>query len=130
MLRHHNFIVTASVLFRNPGSFNIPDWLLSLPYGDLGLYKVLSNSNNFYGLKDVTSVYRVHDGGAYSGIDKLSSRKTYYTFYKQIYPYLNTEEREVSRVKMRGLRKEISKLRFPKTPFYRMLYYFYLELKG
>lgn len=130
LLRYNNFITTASVVFRRPDNFNVPRWFLKLPYGDMGLYKLLSNSGSFYGLKDLTSVYRVHDKGIYSGINIIKSRKIYYSFYKLIYPHLSDEEQAISKNKMRLLKKEIAILRFPKRVIFQKLYFIYLSIKG
>lgn len=130
LLRYNNFITTASVVFRRPNNFNVPNWFLKLPYGDMGLYKLLSNSGSFYGLKDITSVYRVHDKGIYSGINIIKSRKIYYSFYKLIYSHLSEEEQSISKNKMRFLKKEIATLRFPKRVIFQKLYFIYLIVKG
>jgi glycosyltransferase involved in cell wall biosynthesis len=130
LLRHNNFITTASVVFRRPNKFNIPQWFLKVPYGDMGLYKLLSNSDSFYGLKVTTSVYRVHDKGVYSGMNLINSRKIYYSFYKLIFPYLSQEEQVISKIKMRLLKKEIATLRFPKRVIFQKLYFIYLIVYG
>ncbi|RYH72787.1 glycosyltransferase [Flavobacteriaceae bacterium 144Ye] len=122
LLKHHNFIVTASVVFRKPEHFVIPDWFCQLPYGDMGLYKLLSTQDDFYGIADSTVVYRVHGSGIYSGVGKLTSRKLYYRFYKIIYPYLTREEQIVSKQKMLELTAEIGRLRFKGQPFKQRLY--------
>lgn len=122
LLKHHNFIVTASVVFRKPERFVFPDWFYQLPYGDMGLYKLLSTQDDFYGIADSTVVYRVHGSGIYSGVGKLTSRKLYYRFYKIIYPYLTREEQIVSKQKMLELTAEIGRLRFKGQPFKQRLY--------
>ncbi|MFT6127580.1 MAG: glycosyltransferase involved in cell wall biosynthesis [Flavobacteriaceae bacterium] len=130
LLQYNNFITTASVVFRRPNNFNIPQWFLKVPYGDMGLYKLLSNSDSFYGLKATTSVYRVHDKGVYSGMNLINSRKIYYSFYKRIYTHLNKVEKVISKRKMRLLRKEIATLRFPKHVIFQKLYFIYLSVKA
>ncbi|WP_274475888.1 glycosyltransferase family 2 protein [Mangrovimonas aestuarii] len=122
LLEYNNFIATASVLFRRPTNLEFPDWFYSLPYGDMGLYKLLANGDSFYGLRDVMAVYRVHDQGMYSGLGRLQSRKIYYQFYRSIFPFLNKNEKEVSILKMKALRKEIAILKFRRNLFLGKVY--------
>lgn len=127
LLRHYNFIGTAGVLFRKPKFFNFPQWFLSIPFGDLGLYKIVLGDKKIGCINDVMSVYRIHDKGAYSGLGEIREKKVYLNFYNVIYNFLNEEEKQVVQSKRSLLRSEIMKLRFPKSKFLQQIYSIYLQ---
>ncbi|MCR9183625.1 MAG: glycosyltransferase [Flavobacteriaceae bacterium] len=129
LLRHYNFISTASVVFRKPEAFNIPKWFYELPFGDLGLYKVITGKNKIQCINEVMSVYRLHSQGIYSGITKLNANKNYLRFYKIILPILNNEEQKVVKYKMNLLIKSISTQKFTGNLLMKKAYNLYLRLK-
>ncbi len=95
LLKNYNFITTASVVFRKPENFLIPDWFHKLPFGDLGLYKIVLENKMIKCLDDVMSVYRLHSDGMWSKLDKKDEVDMYLKFYKLIYPILSLEEQLV-----------------------------------
>lgn len=125
LLKTNNFIVSASVLFKKPNSFVFPKWFTNIPFGDLALYKLVSQFGKFYCINEEMAVYRIHDQGIYSGITKLKARKNYLKFYELIYPHLNREEKAVSKSKMQALSMEIGRLRFPKVLVYNKIYAYF-----
>ncbi|MEX0996571.1 MAG: glycosyltransferase [Flavobacteriaceae bacterium] len=129
LLRHYNFISTASVVFRKPEAFNIPKWFYELPFGDLGLYKVIAGKNKIQCINEVMSVYRLHSQGIYSGITKLNANKNYLKFYKIILPILNNEEQKVVKYKMNLLINSISTQKFTGNLLMKKAYNMYLRLK-
>ncbi|TYA56642.1 glycosyltransferase family 2 protein [Formosa maritima] len=130
LLKHYNFIATASVIFRKPQDLEFPAWFTKLPFGDLGLYKLVSKNYKIQCLDEVMCVYRVHDKGIYSGLETLKALQIYLNFYKVIFPVLNLEEKEIVRIKIREVTYKISKLKFPKTPLLKKLYNRYLRFKS
>jgi len=130
LLKQYNFITTASVLFRKPEKFDIPDWYFKLPFGDLGLYKLISSHNKkLYCLNEVMSVYRIHNDGMWSGLNELDAQKKYLSFYNNIYIALNAEEKKVVKQKRKDVQLKISKLKFPGNQFFEKIYLGYLSLK-
>jgi len=129
LLKHYNFITTASVVFRKPNPFVLPNWFHKVIFGDLGLYKLVSNEKKIGCINEKMSVYRVHDKGLYSGISEFKAKQNYYSFYRSIFPVLNSEEQYVARKKMKGVLKTMSKLKFPKSRLLQKFYYIYHNLK-
>ncbi|MDO6597682.1 glycosyltransferase [Oceanihabitans sp. 2_MG-2023] len=127
LLKHYNFITTASVVFRKPEKLEFPKWFYRVPFGDLSLYKLLSKEADIMCINQVMSVYRKHEKGAYSGIDKLKVKQNFLKFYTIIYPFLNKKEQEVVIAKKRSTQINISKLKFPNKPFLRKAYIMYLR---
>ncbi|UOQ67735.1 glycosyltransferase family 2 protein [Hymenobacter volaticus] len=73
-----NPVASLSVVHRNIPIDDLPTWVFSLPYPDLGLYFVFCRYGKAKYFRDVMGAYRVHDGGAYSG------QSDYYNFTKVI----------------------------------------------
>lgn len=128
LIRHFNFIATASVVFRKPRELEFPSWFCDAVFGDLTLYKLVSNGNDFYCLNKCMAVYRVHEKGLYSGISRQSARLNYIQFLKIIFPYLNHLEKYEAKIKIKAIRNELCKLRFPNRWLLQRVYYIYLIL--
>ncbi|SDH86861.1 MULTISPECIES: glycosyltransferase family 2 protein [Winogradskyella] len=129
LLKHYNFIATCSVAFRKPLHFEFPNWFHKLPFGDLGIYKLVSEDKDIQCIDEVMSVYRIHDNGVYSGISALKKQQNYLNFYKAIFPALNSEEKQIASLKIKEVTYRISKLKFPNRPWFQKFYNRYLHLK-
>lgn len=129
LLRNYNFITTASVLYRKPNKFEIPNWFLTSPFGDLSLYKIITEGKSIQCLNEIMSVYRVHDQGLYSGLSKLNALNNYFNFYNLIYKALSKEEKKVLILKRKEVVFKISKLKFSKK-WQQKVYSIYLLLKA
>lgn len=129
LLKHYNFIATCSVVFRKPLHFEFPNWFHKLPFGDLGIYKLVSEDKDIQCIDEVMSVYRIHDNGVYSGISALKKQQNYLNFYKAIFPALNSEEKQITSLKIKEVTYRISKLKFPNRPWFQKFYNRYLHLK-
>jgi glycosyltransferase involved in cell wall biosynthesis len=125
LLEHYNFMLTASVLFRRPNNFTIPKWLKKLPFGDLGLYKLVSNGKKIKCLDENMSVYRIHCNGAWSGLDRIKASNMFLNFYQEILPHLNLEEKEIVNLKIKEVLLDILKLRFPQQLWIQKVFWFY-----
>ena len=118
LLKNYNFITTASVVFRKPENFSIPDWFKNLPFGDLGLYKLILNGKKIKCLEDVMSVYRLHSNGMWSKLKKTNEDDLYLKFYRVIFPVLSIEEQIVVNSKISTIlkrnkkEKDSSKIRY------------------
>lgn len=88
LLRQGNVVVTLSVLFRNDLG-PLPDWFYELPYPDLALYfLLLMHGGAGHYLPANMGVYRLHQGGWFSG---MSSQRRYHygtRFLEEINPHL------------------------------------------
>lgn len=129
LLRHYNFITTASVVFRKPEKFYSPDWYFSLPFGDLGMYKLFLNKKKIYCLKDIMSVYRIHEKGVWSSLGEIKGHENYLRFYQNIYQALNIEEKKVVKKKAKEVQLKIAKLKFPRNRLFEKIYLCNLFLK-
>jgi glycosyltransferase involved in cell wall biosynthesis len=72
ILRAGFFIPTASYFFRSRLYSELPNWLFTLPMGDMPLHILLSQHGLLGCIDEVMSVYRIHAGGYASGGSKQS----------------------------------------------------------
>ena len=129
LIKHYNFIATCSVVFRKPISFEFPTWFYKLPFGDLGIYKLVSENKEIQCIDEVMSVYRIHDNGVYSGLNALKTEQNYLNFFRTIFPALNMEEKQIVSLKIKEVTYRISKLKYPNRPWFQKFYNRYLRLK-
>lgn len=106
LLNHHNFITTASVVYRN--KITIPEWFFNLPYGDLGLYGIISKKSKLKCLTDITTTYRIHEQGLWSKTNNKEKTFNILKFNKIIYTILTNEQRKTIQTKQLTLIKNIS----------------------
>ncbi len=114
LLQYHNFITTASVVFRRPEPFEFPEWFKQVPFGDLGIYKIVVQDQKIGLIEEVMSVYRIHDQGIYS---KLSERKkaiNYLLFYAAIFSTLNPIEKDIVIQKQKKVIDFLAEDRYPR----------------
>ena len=128
LINHYNFIATASVLLRKPKTFELPDWFYKVTFGDLGLYKIVAKDKSIQCLDEVMCVYRVHDKGIWSGLNELKAKKNYISFYRLIFPELNTNEKSIATSKIKMACYKMGRLKFPKHRLLQKIYYMYLRL--
>lgn len=122
LLRYYNFITTASVLFRKPDNFFFPKWFAEIPFGDMGLYFLVSRGKKIKCLNEIMSVYRIHSQGIFQINSSLKRKTQHLQFYKLIHSSLTIEEQEISTLKIRGYIKEIASLKFPQSRFMQFIY--------
>lgn len=129
LIRHHNFISTASVMFKKPEPLIFPDWIIKVPFGDLALYKIVSNNKKIQCINEVMSVYRIHDSGVWSGINAKKSAEQYLTFYLAIFLALTSEEKKEAKKKIRSLLRKLASLSVPNNKYIAKLYFINLLIK-
>jgi glycosyltransferase involved in cell wall biosynthesis len=61
-----NSINSQTILFEKSLVQNRIDWISKLKIGDWAVSLIITNQKPYYRLKDITAVYRVHDGGIHS----------------------------------------------------------------
>jgi glycosyltransferase involved in cell wall biosynthesis len=130
LLRYYNFISTASVMYRKPKNFKLPNWFHSISFGDLGLYKLISQEKKIQCLEDVMSVYRIHNEGIFSGLSQLIVQQNYLSFYKTIFFILNAEEQGIVRIKVKQLLSKIANEKQPDSLLKRKLYFYMLRMQN
>ena len=80
-------ISTASLVFRNVLDFNaLPGWFMKIRNGDYGLCVLLAERGTGHYIPEPMSVYRVHDGGVWSG----SGYESVYRADSEFYGYLSS----------------------------------------
>lgn len=130
LLKHYNFITTASVVFRSPELFKLPEWFENITFGDLGLYKIVSQNKDLHCINEVMSVYRIHDNGLFSGLNNMQSHRNYLNFYFSIYEHLDIQEQEIVTIKIKDTIKLMAKLKFPKSRLLQDIYSIYIHFKS
>lgn len=83
-------IPTASIVFRNVLIYNtLPEWFSAISNGDYGLCVLLAEKGPGKYLPEAMSVYRVHDGGVWSGMKSEEVYLANLTFYNYLLYYFN-----------------------------------------
>lgn len=97
-----NNIPTASIVFRNVLDHRLlPDWFAKITKADYGLCVLLAEKGPGKFLPGAMSVYRVHDGGAWSGNGFEFTHTANLRFYKYLLEYFKDNEiRRAIRAKM------------------------------
>lgn len=62
-----NYLPTASVMFRNRGAGEYPEWFDGADFGDWLLYIIVARHGDLFYDERVMSVYRLHAGSRWSG---------------------------------------------------------------
>jgi len=88
-----NNIPTASIVFRNIlNSKSLPDWFCKIAKGDYGLCVLLAEKGPGKFFREPMSVYRVHDGGVWSGSDFEKIHKANLAFYNYLLKYFTDRD--------------------------------------
>ncbi len=66
LFRYDNFIRTSSVVYRNVLHGQLPEWIFSIPYGDITFHILHAAHGKIKYFDQEMAVYRVHEGGIYS----------------------------------------------------------------
>ena len=106
-----NFIPTCTAMIRKSALPPLPAWVESSPYLDWSLYVFAAHYGDIAYLPETVAVYRVHEGGVYSGASAEQQALGFIDFYDQV-------ERQVDRRYRRLIRKGV-------RPWYRVLAYEY-----
>lgn len=88
-----NNIPTASLLFRNVLDYNtLPDWYMKIKNGDYGLFVLLAERGPGHYIPEPMSVYRVHEGGVWSGSGYESIYRANSEFYGYLLSYFTDQK--------------------------------------
>lgn len=124
IIKAGDFMITATIFFRQKYVSEIPEWVFNSPVGDLPLSLFLGTKGNYGYIDDITCMYRVNASGSWSQQMNFEKRrkqvvkilKTYddfnaYTDYK----YNKLVQLEKARVHFND-KKSIVKRAIAKTP--------------
>jgi hypothetical protein len=79
-----NFIATGSTMFRRSAIGVPPEWYISLfPITDWPLHILNAEKGKIGYINEVMSVYRYHEGGAYSGFSQSRKEDETYRLYQR-----------------------------------------------
>ncbi len=90
-----NFIPTCSVMFRNHLVREVPESFATLKMGDWPRHILHARHGKVKKLDEVMSAYRVHPGGAWSGLDKAVALESDIEAYRAFEAYLGPEYRRI-----------------------------------
>lgn len=93
-----NFIPTASIMFRRSFLVDLPDWFSVAPAGDWMLLVLLAQHGKIGFINQAMSVYRVHDGGIWSGANQLERNKIMEGIFSTLQKYLGPKYEKHIRV--------------------------------
>jgi len=128
LLVHQNFIATASVMLKREDVFDKLEQIKKSPFGDIALYKIATLKKKLAYISDVTTVYRVHDRGFWSGTTTIMKEKNYLKFYDALFPFFISEEKtEIKRLTKLKIYK-LSRLNFPKNRIMQLIYKLYYRI--
>ena len=125
ILRTYNFIATCSVMFRNFDMSNDISSFQKSPWGDLFLYKLLSNRGKIKCLDDTMAVYRIHDKGMYSGVKQKEKLLFKLAFYRNLYALLTKKEKKTVHYLTKTTIKSLIKINFKRYQFFNNIYAFF-----
>lgn len=127
LLTHYNFITTTSLMYRNV--IIIPEWFCELPYGDLGLYGIISQNSKLKCLPDITTIYRIHEDGFWSKSNTIEKTLKTIQFNKLISRILNRKQKKIIQKKQTNLINYISYQLHKKNRLLRVLKRIQLNFK-
>ena len=84
-----NFIPTCSVMYRNGLIGQFPDEFKKLPMGDWVSHILMAQYGKIGYINEVMGGYRVHAGGAWSGVNPVYRLQMTFEFYDAVDTYLN-----------------------------------------
>jgi len=81
-------IVTCTVMYRWGSVGPLPDWILPLKVADWPLHLLVARSGKIHVMDEVTSVYRLHSGGAWNSMARvdqlLAQREMHMAFERHL----------------------------------------------
>lgn len=128
LLRHYNFITTASTMYRS--IFRpIPEWFLKVPFLDKAMHAFAADKGKVQCLTDYMAVWRHTGNGGWTGLDTQEQGMRMLMFFDLLQPHLTATQRSILAIKYRELFTEIAMARYPARPRMRLLYERYLATK-
>ncbi len=125
LLGKYNFVITASVMYRNVLQ-PLPDMLWKVPFADLAIIALASKVGKLVCLEDDMAVWRQTGTGAWTGLETAEKDKRMLMFYELLRPHLSRGQQGLLAVKRDELFFSIAKARYPARPRRRLLFKHYL----
>lgn len=127
LIEHDLFVPSNSVIFLNTIK-KFPKWFYKLPYGDIGIYFLVTRNANMGFLPEIMSIYRIHENGMWSQKDKKEQYKAKYEFFKTLFPYLKKSEKKIVKKKLIPMISKLAMWRFPNSKLKKICYENYLKI--
>jgi glycosyltransferase involved in cell wall biosynthesis len=83
-LFERNFIAACSTMFRSGLTGKLPEWFFEMPFGDWPLHILNAQHGKIGYINEVMGRYRVHAGGAWSGLNEFQKLESLIKFYEII----------------------------------------------
>ena len=84
-LLRYNFVGSCSPMFRRSVLCPLPEWYFRMPWGDWPAYLIAAQQGRIACLdRAPMGVYRLHMGGAWSGLDMMRQQRLLVRFYGQL----------------------------------------------
>lgn len=68
-----NVVASCSPVYRRQTLDPLPDWYFEMPWGDWPLHFMAARHGEIHYLPDLMGVYRIHEKGMYSGLQRLQT---------------------------------------------------------
>jgi glycosyltransferase involved in cell wall biosynthesis len=81
-------MATCSVMFRREAARDLPSWYADCVFGDWLLYFVLAQRGRVGYIDETLGVYRIHNRGAWNGLDAKQKAESIRAFYGQMSAWL------------------------------------------
>lgn len=121
-----NPINSQTILFRKSLVKNI-EWMKGLKIGDWPLHFLVSNQQPYYRLHDITTVYRVHEGGVHSLLKEEVKLRNRVEVLSAVLENLDLTEGRINLIKgsIRGLLRKIMNYNRKEPKAIRKMYFKY-----
>jgi glycosyltransferase involved in cell wall biosynthesis len=106
LLGARNIITTCSVLYRNRGVEEYPDWLWSVTCIDWALHILNGRCGDIAYLRECMGAYRIHEGGIWSRLTRVEGLSEKLAMLSELLPSLPSrclDQLEYARSKIRAL---------------------------
>ena len=107
----------------------IPEWFNQLPYGDMAVYLLIGKDIKIKCLDDITSVYRIHNKGAWHQNTQIQKVKARLKFNQTIYPQVNESQKKILIKKQKELIQKLGSIRFQRNRIFKSIFEVYFKKK-
>ena len=98
-----NFVPSSTVCYKSNTVLSLPEWYLESPFGDWAMHLFHMEKGDAAMLPDITAIYRVHNGGAYSALSAKERWSRGVIVYKTINNYfLGKFEYQLAKASAKG----------------------------
>ena len=105
-----NFVATCSAMFRRGLVRQLPDWFCTFRWGDWPLYILCAEQGKIGYISEVMAAYRIHPGGAWSGLREVEQLEQVIEFYARINAHLSFRYDEIIRTMISKHRRQWARI--------------------